>query len=129
MGYTPTVWQTGDIVSSEKLNKNEEGIAGAYEIVYLSTVVDDDTTTLNKTFKEVYDLVDAGKTVKLKTIIQEDATEVILVFELSDISTSQDFYAITFYRCTTDGSSERIECTQFIAESEDDYPVLPDAPF
>lgn len=29
MSYEPTVWKTGDIVSSEKLNKLEEGVAGA----------------------------------------------------------------------------------------------------
>ena len=29
MSYEPTVWKTGDIVSSEKLNKLENGVAGA----------------------------------------------------------------------------------------------------
>ena len=29
MAYKPTIWQTGDIVSSEKLNKLENRIAGA----------------------------------------------------------------------------------------------------
>ena len=29
MAYTPTEWQSGDIVTSEKLNKIENGIAGA----------------------------------------------------------------------------------------------------
>ena len=29
MSYEPTVWKTGDIVSSAKLNKLEEGVAGA----------------------------------------------------------------------------------------------------
>lgn len=29
MPYTPTVWKTGDIVSSEKLNKLEQGVADA----------------------------------------------------------------------------------------------------
>lgn len=29
MAYTPTVWKTGDVVSSEKLNKMENGIANA----------------------------------------------------------------------------------------------------
>lgn len=27
--YTPTVWQTGDVITAEKLNKIENGIAGA----------------------------------------------------------------------------------------------------
>ena len=29
MSYTPTVWKRGDIVSSEKLNKLEQGVADA----------------------------------------------------------------------------------------------------
>ena len=29
MAYTPTEWQTGDVITAEKLNKAEEGIAAA----------------------------------------------------------------------------------------------------
>lgn len=29
MSYTPTAWQTGDVVTAEKLNKLEEGVADA----------------------------------------------------------------------------------------------------
>jgi len=29
MSYTPTVWQTGDTITATKLNKAEQGIAGA----------------------------------------------------------------------------------------------------
>lgn len=36
MAYTPTVWATGDVITAEKLNKAENGIAGAYEIVTLT---------------------------------------------------------------------------------------------
>lgn len=34
MAYTPTVWETGDVITAEKLNKAEQGIAdaGAYII-------------------------------------------------------------------------------------------------
>lgn len=39
MAYTPTVWETGDIITAEKLNKAEEGIAaasvGELPIVYI----------------------------------------------------------------------------------------------
>ena len=36
MAYTPTVWQTGDVITAEKLNKAEQGIAGAYDIITLT---------------------------------------------------------------------------------------------
>ncbi len=40
MAYTPTVWETGDVITAEKLNKAEQGIAsaGAY-IVEMSEVL------------------------------------------------------------------------------------------
>ena len=33
MAYTPTVWVTGDTITAEKLNKAEQGIAGASPVV------------------------------------------------------------------------------------------------
>ena len=38
MAYTPTVWQTGDTITAEKLNKLENGVAnvGGYDIVFTS---------------------------------------------------------------------------------------------
>ena len=32
MGYIPTEWQTGDVITAAKLNKAEEGIAAAYPV-------------------------------------------------------------------------------------------------
>lgn len=29
MSYTPTEWKTGDVITAEKLNNMESGIAGA----------------------------------------------------------------------------------------------------
>lgn len=41
MSYTPTTWQTGDVVSSEKLNKMEEGIANAHSEEYIVAETDE----------------------------------------------------------------------------------------
>lgn len=41
MSYTPTNWKTGDIVSSEKLNKMEEGIANAHSEEYIVAETDE----------------------------------------------------------------------------------------
>ena len=40
MAYTPTVWQTGDTITAEKLNKLENGVAntGGYDIVFTKTM-------------------------------------------------------------------------------------------
>ena len=63
MTYEPTVWQTGDIVSSQRLNKMEQGIADASndDILIISATYEVDTTnntvtyTLPKTWREIAD--------------------------------------------------------------------------
>lgn len=41
MAYTPTVWETGDVITAEKLNKAENGIAAA-SVAELPSVSDVD---------------------------------------------------------------------------------------
>lgn len=61
MAYTPTEWQSGDIVTSEKLNKIENGIAGAGgggasgggEVLVANMTPN--TGELDKTWQEIYD--------------------------------------------------------------------------
>ena len=54
MSYTPTTWKAGDTVTSEKLNKIEQGIAN-HNIV--EATMDNETfiITLNKTWQEIWD--------------------------------------------------------------------------
>lgn len=51
MAYTPTVWATGDVITAEKLNKAENGIAVANADVLIVTVSEG---TLDKKFSEIY---------------------------------------------------------------------------
>ena len=50
MAYEPTVWKSGDVVTSAKLNKIEQGIANAGAMI-----VHDNDGTLDKTWQEIYD--------------------------------------------------------------------------
>lgn len=52
MSYTPTTWQTGDIVTSAKLNNIEQGIASGGVLV---VNLDSDTSMLDKTWQEIAD--------------------------------------------------------------------------
>ena len=55
MADTPTVWETGDVITAEKLNKAEQGIASAEPVVL--TISYDDATytyTLNASYNELY---------------------------------------------------------------------------
>lgn len=55
MAYTPTEWQSGDIVTSAKLNKIENGIASAGGGGVLVANSDATTYALDKTWQEIKD--------------------------------------------------------------------------
>lgn len=67
MAYTKNTWKTGDIVSSQKLNHMEGGIAGAYEVM----VINDTDGTLDKTWQEIYDAMVAGTFCVVKKVEQK----------------------------------------------------------
>lgn len=54
MTYTPTDWQTGDIITAEKMNKMESGIANA-GVFYITATWDDNANgyVLDKTAAQI----------------------------------------------------------------------------
>ena len=52
MSYTPTQWKDGDLVTSAKLNKMEQGIAAGGGILIIH---EDENGVLDKTWQEIYD--------------------------------------------------------------------------
>ena len=53
MAYEPTNWKAGDTVTSAKLNKIEQGIAGGANILIINEVPEDDLLVLDKTWQEI----------------------------------------------------------------------------
>lgn len=56
MSYEPTVWKDGDLVTSAKLNKMEQGIAAGGSSVFIVNAEyneETDKTVLNKTAEEI----------------------------------------------------------------------------
>lgn len=51
MAYEPTNWKAGDVVTSAKLNKIEQGIAAGGGVL----IAHDEDGTLDKTWQEIYD--------------------------------------------------------------------------
>lgn len=66
MAYTPTTWQTGDTVTSEKLNKLETGVQSAssptFPVEFTVTGTGAGTeVTCNKTYQQIADAYTSGK--------------------------------------------------------------------
>lgn len=63
MAYTPTVWQTGDTITAEKLNKLENGVASGEGGSFLvtATPTGQDTATIDKTYNEILTALASGQ--------------------------------------------------------------------
>ena len=73
MEYTPTEWKSGDIITAEKLNKLEEGVASAgdgsgdsNEFIITASRDSQYNLVMDKTFDEVEAAYDSGKILKVK---------------------------------------------------------------
>ena len=67
MSYEPTNWQTGDVITAEKLNKLEGGVAGAGNVITvtvsgrISSSNPPTVDNISHTFAEARELVESGK--------------------------------------------------------------------
>lgn len=73
MSYEPTIWKSGDVVTSAKLNKMEQGIASGSGVVMPTyTTSDGETYTCDMTFAEITSAISEGKFVVARIINQND---------------------------------------------------------
>lgn len=104
MSYEPTNWKAGDVVTSAKLNKMEQGIAagGGIRIVHLTTN-DDHSMQLDITPNELMDafeneeivvITDYGQFYGMQALIsefqQDDTTFTISINQVFPTLTSSD---------------------------------------
>jgi len=87
MAYEPTEWQNGDVITAEKLNKAEQGIAAAGPL--LVTVTADGATyhELDKSYKEITE----ASSLRFHGAADQYATDVDFIL----MSTSE--YSGTYY--------------------------------
>lgn len=95
MGYIPTEWQTGDIITAEKLNKAEEGIAAAGSFVVTITGYDEETydAILSATWQEVFDALSAGKMVLLVQVEDDEVYSQSIFYTCGNMQPSEPYYA------------------------------------
>lgn len=62
MAYEKQTWQTGEVITQEKLNHMEDGI-GSCVMVVGATTGENNAVTLGKTWQEIHDAMASGKIV------------------------------------------------------------------
>ena len=67
MAYIKNTWQTGDVVTSEKLNNIEQGVAAACPVLFVHESYDASSHTyaLDKTWQEIFDAMEVGLVILL----------------------------------------------------------------
>lgn len=100
MTYTPTEWQTGDIVTAEKLNNLENGVlsasGGGVECVTVTkgNLADGEETvydcTTDKTFAELAEAYESGKFLVCKYTEGYEYDQSYTVIPLSYVSVNQE---------------------------------------
>lgn len=117
MAYEPTEWKSGDVVTSAKLNKLEQGVKGAGVTLVVNGIITEGTPTLDKTWQEIHDADFAI----IKAPLNEDGTITgyNYIASIGYDSDTQKYVLSTFG--IYDGST--VEVTQYTADSPNDYPV------
>lgn len=99
MSYTPTEWKTGDVVTSAKLNKLEQGVADAGGGGVL--VVDNVNVTLSETWQTIYDAIVAGTPTYVRLVQTGEIPYAVIdaVYEVSvgdgDVQPEGTYYVST----------------------------------
>ena len=110
MSYNPTNWSDGDLVTSAKLNKIEQGIADSGNVIVLEVNLSDEHPTIPMKFKDIVQCAQQNKLLFIKV------TENNLIFygQIVELNSYTKEIVILF------GSDP----LGFSAASDDDYPVM-----
>lgn len=115
MAYEPTVWKSGDVVTSAKLNKLEQGVASCGGVM----VVTDTEGTLNKTWQEICDAATVGA-VFIKSIYEGSLEKSIDLYLVNLVS----FDSGGYYAAIVSGAdAQGLQYTYYVTNSADGYPV------
>ena len=109
MSYEKTTWATGDIITAEKMNNIENGIASAEnKLIKINATVSGSGITLGKTWQEIYDLMSAGSVVYTFAAGDESVTNFIVTM----VYIEDNVYVVV------DSSNREYTCA-----TSDGYPV------
>lgn len=132
MAYTPTTWTTGDTITASALNKIEQGIAdGGGGAV----IITDDGTALDKTYAEIYDLINSGTPCYISwtgygsdSDLDSDYSYNVCLMPICYVYKYDDTYRIIAYCGKSESGDNTIigsPCTYtYQVSSSDEYPTF-----
>jgi len=138
MSYTPTEWNNGDVITAEKLNKLENGVAAGGSgggVLVVNITESDGVYTTDKTAGEIKAAFESGTPVVIPsshTVPEAGYTVPFLIYVNADAGSepSGDYWAVFFYGEQAEAYynlllSEYVFSTgsslELTAETDDDY--------
>ena len=113
MAYEPTVWKSGDKITSAKLNKVENALSGTSKVYFIDVTIDaEDNLTFNETYQQIADKFADG--VVFARFYQSN------VCISTQLVTSCDHMEGTGYLVTLQGM---LGPEQYVASTPNDYPI------
>ena len=103
MAYTKQTWQSGDVVTSAKLNYIEDGIVAAGADVFTVTGIfskdgENDRVDLDKTWQEIHDAFVGGSLVCINEEMDDGSCYQSLVLQVSQMPFDEDMiYLVNTY--------------------------------
>lgn len=119
MAYEPTVWETGDVLTAEKLNKAEQGIEGATP-VFIPITFDEDANAnvLDASYNELKALV--GKIIiGLNYYPDDPATYLCTYYYFIELMVEDGTYSAKFLSLTITGGQSVPSIYVFTATDPD----------
>lgn len=117
MAYTKNTWNTGDIVSSQKLNHMEDGIANSENVFIVGGATNDPENgwqgTLNKTWQQIRDAIQS----KICVIVATDGDNVESKIIEAVYDNPEPMEGDGRYQVAIDGAI-------FTTDSKDGYPAI-----
>ena len=120
MSSEPTTWKAGDTVTSEKLNKMEQGIANGGIIEIIEVTATGDGFVLGKTANEIANLMKSGKLIFARYYQEGDNIYycINLYINAMQKSNSSPWYFVA------NAPDEDFSTFTFVAETDNDYPTF-----
>ena len=123
MSYVKQTWQTGDVVTSAKLNHMEDGIAaggGSGGGGVLVVGLDMTTYALDKTWQEIYDAMAAGQIAVIGYAMETGDALISGLYTVVQANGQSGSYSVA----TLSLDINEVAVATFAASSADGYPVL-----